>query len=137
MKPLTLALTACCLLVAGSVRAADVTSNDLKIIGLAYHNYFDKNKKGPAKAEDLKLYLGDKKEEVEKLLDLLTTKKVVFIYNVGLFDMTDGTSNTVLAYEKDIAKNGGLALYGDGSVKKLSADDFKKAIIAKPKKKDK
>ena len=134
MKPLTVALTACCLLVAGSARAADVTSTDLHVMGLAYQTYFENNKKGPAKADDLKPYLGDKKEDAEKLLDLLKTEKVVFVYNVGLLDMKDGTSNTVLAYEKDTPKKGGLALYGDGSVKKLSADDFKKAIIAKPKK---
>ena len=56
------------------------------------------------------------------------------MFGVTLTDMKDGTSNTVLAYEKDVPTKGGAALMGDGSVKKLSADEFKKAILAKAKK---
>jgi len=133
MNRLILSLIACCLIivVAVPVRAADaVTANELKQIGLAYHNYVDANKgKPPAKGEDLAPYL----ENNKKLVDALKSGDVVFVFGVGLLDMKDGTSNTVLAYPKGADKEGGLALYGDGSVKKLSADDFKKAIIAKPK----
>jgi hypothetical protein len=134
MKRLVLPLLACCLLMVCAVRvsAADpATANDLKQIGLAYHNYYDANQKAPAKAGDLSKYLDNNK----KLLDMLDSGNVVFVFGVGILDMKDGTSNTVLAYVKDIEKDGGLALYGDGSVKKLTADDFKKAIIAKPKNK--
>ena len=44
-----------------------------------------------------------------------------------------GTSNTVLAHEKDVPTKGGWALYADGSTKKLTADEFKKATLAKKK----
>ena len=49
--------------------------------------------------------------------------------------MTQGSSNTILAYEKDAPEKGGMVAYGDVSVKKLSADAFKKAIVAKAPKK--
>src|SRR5262245_26282021 len=68
MKRLTLLLIACCVLVviAGGVRAADpVTANELKQIGLAYHNYFATFNKGPEKPDDLLKYV----ENNQKLID--------------------------------------------------------------------
>jgi hypothetical protein len=103
--------------------------NDLKQIGLAYHNYFDTNRKGPARAEDLDKYL----ENDARLTGLLKSGDVVFAYNVGILDMKQGTSNTVLAYPRDVKSKGGPVLMGDGSVRKMTADQFAKAIIAKPK----
>jgi hypothetical protein len=124
-----------CLLLGGKVRAekaddATALSNDLKEILLAYHNYGDKNKgSAPAKAADLAPFLE------KRALGRLEDKSVVFVYGVTIKDMTEGTSNTVLAYEKDAPEKGGLVAYGDGSVKKLTADAFKKATVAKPSKK--
>lgn len=101
----------------------------MRQIGLAYHNSFDNARKAPANAEDLKKYL-----EGGKAYDLLKSGKVVFIYNVSPLDMVDGTTNTVLAYEKDAATMGGYCLFGDGVVKKLSAEEFASAKKAKPRK---
>lgn len=116
-------------ILAGAARADDekVQPNDLKQIGLAYHNYYSETNKGPKKAEDLAPYF----EKSKKLLDHLKSKRIEFYYGVGLTEMTEGTSNTILAYEKDVPKKGGLALYGDGSVKKLTAEEFKTATKAK------
>jgi hypothetical protein len=102
----------------------------LKQLGLAYHGYLGANGgKAPAKADDLGPYV----ENDKKLLDALKSEDIVFIFGVRLVDMTAGSSNTVLAYEKDAPTKGGQVLYGDGSVKKLAADDFKKATLAKKK----
>jgi hypothetical protein len=103
--------------------------NDLKQIGLAYHNYNDATNKAPSKAEDLGPYL----EMNKRLLDLLKNGDVVFIWDVPLKQIINmaGTSNTVLAYEKDAPTKGGYVLMADASVKKLSADEFKKATLAK------
>jgi hypothetical protein len=124
-----------CLLLGGLTRAekADdpkALSNDLKEILLAYHNYGDKNKgAAPTKAADLGSLLE------KRALARLEDKSVVFVYGVTLKDMTEGTSNTILAYEKDAPEKGGIVGYADGSVKKLTADEFKKAIVAKAPKK--
>src|SRR4051812_40258631 len=101
-----LAAVAALLALTGGARAADVTANDLKQIGLAYHNHIDAAGKPPAKAKDLSPYF----ENSKKLLDFLETKQIVFIYNVGLRDMTDGTSNTVIAYVKEAPTKGGWVL---------------------------
>jgi hypothetical protein len=123
-----------CLALTNTTRARDVDPkkivNDLKQIGLAYHNYHDANAKAPTKPADLGPFI----ENDKRLLGMLENKDIVFVFGVKITEMTDGTSNTVLAYEKDVPTKGGAVLYGDGSVKKLTADEFKKAIIAKPKK---
>jgi hypothetical protein len=111
---------------AGAAPSDARTTNDLRQIGLAYHNHVDAANKAPAKAEDLGPYLDNNK----RLLDLLKNEDVVFFYNVTPTQMTSGTSNTVLAYVKDVPDKGGLVLMGDGSVKKMSADEFKKATLA-------
>jgi len=108
----------------GTVQAQDkVTANDLKQIGLAYHNHIDAVSRAPQKAEDLAPYFDNSK----KLLDHLKSKRIEFYYGVGIAQMTEGTSNTILAYEKDAPDKGGQVLFGDGSVRKLTADEFKKA----------
>lgn len=126
----TLSMAVALLLLSTGARAQDrVTANDLKQIGLAYHNYVDTNTRAPAKADDL---AGDL-ENSKKLLDHLKSKRIEFFWGVRPVEMTEGTSNTVLAYEKDVPTKGGFALYGDGTVRKLSAEEFKKAILAKKK----
>ena len=123
------------LLLGGPARAqkrddAAELSNDLKEILLAYHSYLDKNKgSAPAKAADLAPNLE------KRALARLEDKSIVFVYGVTLKDMTRGSSNTILAYEKDAPEKGGVVAYGDGIVKKLTADAFKKAIVAKAPKK--
>lgn len=108
----------------GTTQAQDkVTANDLKQIGLAYHNHIDSVAKAPAKAEDLAPYFDNSK----KLLDHLKTKRIEFYYGVTIAQMTEGTSNTILAFEQAAPDKGGLVLFGDGSVKKLTAGEFEKA----------
>jgi hypothetical protein len=125
----TLRIAAAFVLFAPAAGAAptDVRSaNDLKQIGLAYHNHVDATNKGPAKAEDLAPYF----ENDKRLLALLKNEDIVFFYNVTPTQMTSGTSNTVLAYFAEVPDKGGLVLMGDASVKKMSPDEFKKATLA-------
>jgi hypothetical protein len=100
--------------------------NDLKLIGIWYHNYHAATNKGPEKAEDLKGYAADDPKVYQALVD----GKFVFIYGVKLADMTAGSSNTVLAYEAEAPTKGGAVLFGDGSVRRLSAQEFQGATKA-------
>jgi hypothetical protein len=125
----TLRIAAAFVLFAPAAGAAPTdarSANDLKQIGLAYHNLVAVDGKAPAKAEDLAPYFDNNK----RLLDLLKNEDIVFFYNVTPTQMTAGTSNTVLAYVKDAPDKGGLVLMGDASVKKMSAEEFKKATLA-------
>jgi len=101
--------------------------NDLKQIGLAYHNYFSANNRAPSKVEDLAPFY----ESSVELTRSLKSGDIVFFYGVGLREMKAGTSNTVLAYEKAVPTTGGYALFGDGSVKMLTPAQFKSAVKAK------
>jgi hypothetical protein len=94
--------------------------NDLRQIGLAYHNYFDAMRKAPSRAEDLMPFL----EKDARLLNLLK-KDIIFFYNVAPTAMVNGASNTVLAYHRDTPTRGGYVLFGDGVVERLSADQFR------------
>jgi hypothetical protein len=119
-----------------SAQANARTANDLKQIGLAYHLCIDGTGRPPAKAEDLAPFMCNDK----RLVDLLKNEDIVFFYRVGIAQMTNGTSKTILAYDKEVPDKGGLVLMGDGSVQKLSVDEFKKAHKAgkvKEKAKDK
>ncbi len=106
-------------------------TNDLKQLGLAFHNYNDTFKKGPAKAADLGPFI----ENDKRLLGLLDNKDIVFQFGVSVAEMmADGLSNTVLAYDKDVPTKGGLVLMADASVKSMTAEEFKKAKLATSKK---
>jgi hypothetical protein len=101
-------------------------SNQLKQIGLAYHTYADAHRKPPSKIEDLApLYEND-----AKITAAVKDGSFVVFWNAEFQKMTQGTSNTILAYEKDAKEKGGLVLMADGSVKTMSAKEFSAAAKA-------
>lgn len=115
----------------GNIQAAaqrQATSNDLKQIALAYHNYVDKTKQPPSKLEDLQKVGFDK--EAAPVYKAAQEGKYVVFWNADFKTMTQGTSNTVLAYEKDAPAKGGAVAMADGSVKTMTADEFGKATKA-------
>jgi hypothetical protein len=107
-------------------RSVALRSNYLKQIGLAYHNYVSTNNKPPSKIEDLAPFY----ENDAKITALVKDGAVVIIWNSSFQNMTAGTSNTVLGYEKDAKDKGGLVLMADGSVKPMTAKEFNAATKA-------
>jgi hypothetical protein len=100
-----------------------IRQNQLKMLGLAYHNFVDASKKPPAKMEELAPYL----EKDAKLTDALTQGRCVVIWKSTFQAMKAGAANTILGYEKDAPASGGLVLMADGNVRTMTADEFKKA----------
>jgi hypothetical protein len=120
----------------GGVRQAAARqkrANELKIVGLAYHNYMDANGgKAPQQAADLQQYtMGDPGANAA-----LTDGSLVFVYGVKLADMTGGASSTVIAYESQVPQSGGHVIMGDGSVMTVTAQGFQGMTVAKPTQKE-
>ncbi len=118
------------LLLSGTAQAQTRTANDLKQIGLAFHNHCDAIAKAPTKGADLAPYL----ENNKRILDLLASGEIVFLYGVSVQDLVKsgkGLSKIVIGYEKVVPTKGGYVLFGDGSVKKMTPEEFKQAPLAK------
>ncbi|HKB41091.1 MAG TPA: hypothetical protein VKD72_31980, partial [Gemmataceae bacterium] len=97
--------------------------NDLRQIGLAYHNCCDATQRAPTKVDDLAPFY----EKDARITQALTNGDYIFLWGVKPTVMIQGTSNTVLAYERSVPISGGLVLMGDGSVKKMTQQEFVKA----------
>jgi len=97
----------------------DPTHERLLKIGLAYREFNEKNKRPPAKADDLKASLPDesiwKSARDEQLL--------VVIWNVDLRNTLPGT---IIAYEKFGKDGKRLVRTAVGSTEEMSQDDFVK-----------
>jgi uncharacterized Zn finger protein (UPF0148 family) len=117
----------------GVIRAMDVqeVKNAMKQIGLAYHNYVSTSGKAPLKMQDLMQHM-ERNAMIEKML---TDGSVEFVYGVRPEDMTQGSSNMLLAWEKDADNLGRrVVLFADGSVDVLTEDDFQAKPRAQPRK---
>jgi uncharacterized protein (TIGR03066 family) len=120
--------------VSGSDRAkakeARSRQNLMYKYGLAYRAHIKVKGEAPTKAEDLIPYL----ENDTRVIDPLKSGDVVFIYNVKLEEMED-PGRTVLAYAKETPSKGGQVVMGNGAMRRMTAEQFKTARLARPKEK--
>jgi hypothetical protein len=99
--------------------------NDLKQIVLGYLNCLDATNKPPASDKDLAAYV-----ENPPLLAAVREGRYVVYWGVDVRRSTAGTSNTVLAYEKEVPSQGGQVAMADGSLKLMTPEEFAKATKA-------
>jgi hypothetical protein len=112
-------------------RAED--QNTLKWLFICYDAFAEKNKRSPRDLEDFEKglpTLGDIANDPKmapKYLQEIRSGKFVVLWDVNLqaANLGAGRSGTVLAYEKDTPDSGGLVLFADGSVVRLTAEQFK------------
>jgi len=106
---LVLLLCACMFAHAGCGSGEARLLNDLKVVGLDYHNYHDANRVGPANWDELMKNSRDR-EAVQRVRDAGYQVK----WGVKFTEVTEGLANTVLA-EKP---GGGPKVMMDGSVQR-------------------
>ncbi len=96
-------------------------SNDLKLIILGYFNCIDQNQVPPTKLQDIQKFISSDRP--------LNLSRYVVIWGVNL---TTSPRNAVLAYEPEVPTNGGMVGFSDGSVRKITAEEFSKLPKASP-----
>jgi hypothetical protein len=95
--------------------------NQLKAIGLAYHNCNDATGRGPTGVQDLRPYLTG----FEDAYQAVQNGDIVVYWNAIIpGDFPKGTGSTVLAYDKNVPANGGPVLLGDASAREMTAAEF-------------
>lgn len=82
----------------------------------------DEKKRPPAKPADLEPYTSG----FTFATTAIQQKKIVYVWGTGL-----GSGSAVVAYDATAESAGGLVLLQDGTIKKMSADEFKAAPKAK------
>ena len=99
-----------------------VDEGALKNFALAYFQYSIENGRGPSGVQDLKGSLGPKMEEDLKEGDL-------YVVN---WKLSNVSANTIIAYVKEPDSYGTrLVAKGDGSVTRMSKEEFEKAKTGK------
>jgi hypothetical protein len=99
-------------------------ANQLKMVGLAYHDFQNSKGKAPAAPADLLPLLTTDPETAQALQN----GDIVILWGAQVpGDFPQGTSLTVLGYDKDVPTKGGPVLLGDASTKIMTAAEFNAA----------
>jgi hypothetical protein len=93
---------------------------ELKRLGLARINFHDQNNRFPNSWEELQSVGVD-----AGLRQKLEGEGYTVILGMKFSEMMAGTSNFMHAYPRDAAQNGGLVGHADGSVRQVTAAEFK------------
>jgi hypothetical protein len=103
--------------------------NDLKQIGLMYHNYLNANNdKAPASADDFMKPKGHLSIDADlaRVVQKVKSGQYVLIYGLTMKDLLKSGSS-IVGYEKDAPVSGGIVLMGIGSTQYMTAAEFQSA----------
>jgi hypothetical protein len=98
----------------------------MKIIGLAYHTVNASQGRGPKTIEELEKAFKPDASAIQRI------KNGEIVVRWGLRipgSFPEGTSNTVLLYEKDVPTQGGAVVMGDAGFRMMTAEEFKNSPL--------
>jgi hypothetical protein len=99
------------------------TKMRLKQLGLAYISYLDSTNRAPKSQKDLSPYY----EKDASIDEALTKGWIQVAWGTDIRRLPQGTSNTILAYERDPDRLGlRWAVMADGGVERIASEDFEK-----------
>jgi hypothetical protein len=94
---------------------------ELQQIWDVYTSFVSEKKRAPARLADVKGYGTAFPEGLRAVQE----GRCVVVW--GLADPTGAGAKQILAYEKEAPIQGGLVLFGDGTIKSLTAEEFREA----------
>lgn len=94
-----------------------------QMFGLAYHNNIGNDNTAPQKAEDILKYCSS-----DQPIDITSFE---IVYGVSEVEVPNA-DKLVLVYPKDVPTKGGYVCFLDGSVKRVTAEEFKSLAKATP-----
>lgn len=97
--------------------------NNLKMLGLAYHQCHDANKRGPLNWQE-----AEQNGLPAEISQLLQGAGYTVHWGITMADAAGGTSLFVLAYPGDASTAGGPILMLDGAVMHMTAQEFNDAL---------
>lgn len=133
-------LVALCAVLAGCGQApskSDETRRAIGVIGLEYHFYCSEKKSAPSSIDDLLVFQnpagflpGNELASSEALVALRSGNYVVY-WNYDVNADAERNKTVILAYHKDVPKDGGYVVYGDGRRERLTKESFERANKAR------
>lgn len=104
---------------------AGVVNSQLQDIWGFYQLYLEEQKSPPTRIEDVEKYaIG-----FATGYDAVRTGDCIVRWGVATGD--SGNANAVLAHQKEVPQQGGLVLLGNGTIKRMTAEEFQSAAKTK------
>jgi len=98
-------------------------ANNLKQVGMAYHRFHDKHRRGPDNWEELQ-----SEAMGSPAIQVIRNAGYEVFFGIAFKDINIGTSNCIMAHKPADVATGGDVLTMDGAVMPMSADELKKAL---------
>lgn len=114
----------------GARPATSVKPEELKTMVKLFHMYHDAKGKGPSGWDGFIEWSHAQDQHGASTLEELKKLGVTFYCEQEIRKATNGTTQTIFAYCDRVPKSGGLVAFMDGSVKSLSAEEFKQKLDA-------